>query len=75
MGKRCFGTGFCWCGGWSGRDYYLDGNMKPNQNYTIAQVVNFLNGQGYLAWRQENNGRIDEKSLIEQLLKLFDALT
>ena len=26
-------------------------------------------------WRQENNGRIDEKSLVEQLLKLFDALS
>jgi hypothetical protein len=48
--------------------------MKPNQNYTIAQVVNFLNGQGYVAWRQENNGRIDKASLVEQLLKLFDAL-
>lgn len=48
--------------------------MKPNQNYTIAQVVNFLNRNGYLAWRQENNGRIDEKELVAQLQKLFAAL-
>lgn len=48
--------------------------MKPNQNLVIAQVVNFLNTQGCLAWRQENNGRIDEKGLVAQLLKLFDAL-
>lgn len=74
MGKRCLGAGLFPCCGRSGRNH-LDSQMKPNQNYTIAQVVNFLNGQGYLAWRQENNGRIDEKSLIEQLLKLFDALT
>lgn len=48
--------------------------MKPNQNLVIAQVVNFLNQNGYLAWRQENNGRIDEKELVAHLLKLFDAL-
>lgn len=49
--------------------------MKPNQNYVIAQVVNFLNANGYVAWRQENNGRIDKEELIAHLLKLFDALS
>jgi len=49
--------------------------QKVNQNLVIAQVVNFLNTQGYLVWRQENNGRIDEKELVAQLLKLFDALS
>ena len=49
--------------------------MKPNQNLVIAQVVNFLNSQGCLAWRFENNGRVDEKALVSQLLKLFDALS
>ena len=48
--------------------------MKPNQNYVIAQVVNFLNANGYVAFRCENNGRIDKEGLIQQLLKLFDAL-
>jgi len=49
--------------------------MKMNQNLVIAQVVKFLNGQGCLTWRQENNGRIDENALVENLLKLFDALS
>ena len=49
--------------------------MKPNQNLLIAQVVKFLNSQGCLAWRQENNGRIDEQALVAHLLKLFDALS
>ncbi len=49
--------------------------MKPNQNLLIAQVVKFLNGQNCLVWRQENNGRIDEKALVDKLLKLFDALS
>lgn len=48
--------------------------MKPNQNLVIAQVVNFLNSQGCMAWRQENNGRVDKEALVSQLLKLFDAL-
>lgn len=48
--------------------------MQVNQNLLIAQVVKFLNGQGYLAWRQENNGRIDEKKTVEHLVLLFDAL-
>ncbi len=48
--------------------------MKPNQNLTIAQVVKFLNTQGCMAWRQENNGRVDREELVAQLLKLFDAL-
>lgn len=48
--------------------------MKPNQNLVIAQVCNFLNSQGYVAFRVENNGRIDKDSLVKQLLKLFDAL-
>lgn len=49
--------------------------MKPNQNFVIAQVVNFLNQEGYVAFRVENNGRIDKQALIKQLLKLFDALS
>ena len=48
--------------------------MKANQNLVIAQVVKFLNEQGYVAFRHENNGRIDKQALISQLLKLFDAL-
>ncbi len=48
--------------------------MKSNQNLVIAQVCNFLNAQGYVAFRVENNGRIDKQALINQLLKLFDAL-
>lgn len=48
--------------------------MQANQNYTIAQVVKFLNEQGYVAFRCENNGRIDKQALITQLLKLFEAL-
>jgi len=49
--------------------------MQVTQNLLIAQVVNFLNEQGYMAWRQENNGRIDEAKVVEHLLKLLDALT
>lgn len=37
-------------------------------------MVKCLNEHGYLAWRQENNGRIDEEKTVEHLLKLFDAL-
>ena len=48
--------------------------MKPNQNLLIAQVVNHLNANGYLAWRQENNGRIDEAKLVELVSKLLVAL-
>lgn len=48
--------------------------MKPNQNLLIAQVVNHLNANGYLAWRQENNGRIDETELVERVSKLLVAL-
>lgn len=48
--------------------------MQVNQNYLIARVVNFLNQHGYCAWRQENNGRIDEQEATKNLLKLFDAL-
>lgn len=48
--------------------------QKANQNLLIAQVVKFLNEQGYVAFRVENNGRIDKQALIEQLLKLFEAL-
>ena len=48
--------------------------MKPNQNLLIAQVVNHLNQNGYLAWRQENNGRIDETELVERISKLLVAL-
>lgn len=48
--------------------------MKPNQNLVIAQVVNHLNRNGYLAWRQENNGRIDETELVERVSKLLVAL-
>lgn len=45
-----------------------------NQNLVIAQVVKFLNENGYVAFRCENNGRVDKSALIGQLLKLFDAL-
>lgn len=45
-----------------------------NQNLLIAQVVKFLNGQGYLVWRQENNGRIDEAAAVERLTELLFAL-
>jgi hypothetical protein len=48
--------------------------QKANQNVVIAQVVKFLNEQGYCAFRVENNGRIDKQALITQLLKLFEAL-
>lgn len=48
--------------------------MKPNQNLLIAQVVNHLNANGYLAWRQENNGRIDEAKAVDDLSKLLFAL-
>jgi hypothetical protein len=48
--------------------------MKPNQNLVIAQVVNHLNANGYLAWRQENNGRIDENELVKLVSKLLVAL-
>lgn len=48
--------------------------QKANQNLVIAQVVKFLNENGYVAFRHENNGRIDKAALVEQLLKLFDAL-
>ena len=48
--------------------------MKPNQNLVIAQVVNHLNANGYLAWRQENNGRIDENELVLRISKLLVAL-
>ena len=48
--------------------------MTPNQNLLIAQVVKFLNGNGYLVWRQENNGRIDEAEALQQLSKLLHAL-
>lgn len=48
--------------------------QKVNQNLVIAQVVKFLNEQGYIAFRCENNGRIDKAELVKQLLKLFDAL-
>lgn len=48
--------------------------MKPNQNLLIAQVVKFLNSNGCCAWRQENNGRIDQKELVEKLVKLVKAL-
>lgn len=47
---------------------------QVNQNLVIAQVVKFLNEQGYIAFRCENNGRIDKAELVKQLLKLFDAL-
>lgn len=46
----------------------------PNQNKTIAQVVNFLNGVGYLAWRQENNGRINKAKAVSDIVKLIAAL-
>lgn len=49
--------------------------QKANQNLVIAQVVKFLNEQGYVAFRVENNGRIDKQALITQLLKLFEALS
>lgn len=49
--------------------------MKPNQNLLIAQVVKFLNEHGYVAFRCENNGRIDKAALIAQLQKLFYALS
>lgn len=48
--------------------------MRANQNLVIAQVVKFLNEQGYVCFRCENNGRIDKQALISQLLKLFEAL-
>jgi len=48
--------------------------MKSNQNLLIAQVVNFLNANGYLAWRQENNGRIDEVALVSRITELLFAL-
>lgn len=48
--------------------------MKTNQNLLIAQVVKHLNGNGYYAWRQENNGRIDESYAIEHISKLLVAL-
>jgi hypothetical protein len=49
--------------------------MQANQNFLIAQVVKFLNENGCLSWRCENNGRIDEPALVLHLLKLFDALS
>lgn len=47
--------------------------QKVNQNYLIARVVKFLNENGYVAWRQENNGRIDEQQTAVHMLKLFEA--
>jgi len=47
---------------------------EVNQNLLIAQVVKFLNEHGYLAWRQENNGRIDEPKVVERLTELLYAL-
>lgn len=48
--------------------------MPTNQNYVIARVVNLLNAHGYMAWRQENNGRLDEASAVEKLTELLFAL-
>lgn len=48
--------------------------MKSNQNYTIGQVIKFLNGNGCLVWRYDCSGRIDEDYLIEKLSELFFAL-
>lgn len=48
--------------------------MKSNQNLLIAQVVNLLNRNGYLAWRQENNGRIDEAQVVDRITQLLFAL-
>ena len=48
--------------------------MKSNQNLLIAQVVKFLNGNGCFVWRQENNGRIDEESLVNRVTDLLHAL-
>lgn len=48
--------------------------MKQNQNLLIAQVVGFLNKNGYLAWRQENNGRIDEDFAVSEITRLLVAL-
>lgn len=46
----------------------------PNQNKVIAQVVNFLNEVGYLAWRQENNGRFDKREAVSRIVELIAAL-
>lgn len=47
---------------------------RANQNLTIAQVIKFLNERGYLCWRQENNGRLDEAKVVERLTELLVAL-
>lgn len=49
--------------------------MKVNQNLLIAQVVNTMNAGGYFVWRQENNGRINEKKAVDSLSKLLFGLT
>lgn len=48
--------------------------QAANQNLTIAQVIKFLNERGYLCWRQENNGRLDEAKVVERLTELLVAL-
>lgn len=48
--------------------------MKSNQNLLIAQVVKYLNSNGCLVWRQENNGRIDEAAAVARLTELLFAL-
>ena len=49
--------------------------MQANQNLLIAQVCKFLNGNGYLVWRHENNGRINEPEMVRHLHRLFEALS
>jgi len=64
-------------GAWPGETGHFFKNfstMQVNQNLLIAQVVKFLNGNGYLVWRCENNGRIDEPEMVKHLHRLFTAL-
>lgn len=43
----------------------------PNQNFVIAQVVNFLNANGCTVTRHENNGRYDVAAAAEVIAKML----
>lgn len=48
---------------------------NDTQNSLITKIVAFLNANGFVAWRQENQGRFDTRAAGDAMARLVWALT